>query len=44
MFEIRVKRVHAHGGIKRLRLPRNDLSHRGGCSDTIPSPFHLRGS
>ena len=25
MFEVSVKRVHAHGGIKRLRLVRNGL-------------------
>ena len=36
MFEISGKRVHAPGGIKRLRLVRNGLSHRGGGSDTIP--------
>ena len=29
MFEISLKRVHAPGGIKRLRLIRNGLSHRG---------------
>ena len=43
MFEISVKRVHAPEGIKRLRLVRNGFSHRGGCSDTIPQPFHMRG-
>ena len=36
MFEDSVKRVHAPGGIKCLRLVRNCLSDRGGCSDTIP--------
>ena len=30
MIEISVKRVHAPGGIKRLRLVRNGFSHRGG--------------
>ena len=38
MFEISVKRVHAPGGIKRLRLARTGFSHRGGggYSDTTP--------
>ena len=36
MFEISVKRVHAPGGIKRLKLVRNGFSHRGEFSDTIP--------